>query len=168
MNEELELNLDDLDQIEASEDNRLKVKNRFQQLANDKKALAQEKEAEIAKNKELERERDFFKGFSGQLTKYPKATDHQDKIWEKVRAGYELDDAIVSVLNKEGQLTEQKIEQPIEQPKIEPTVQPIQAEGGSSPTIVTEGNKSVSDMTTSEKLEALKQLEKEGAISMGN
>ena len=44
MDENLDLNLDDLDQIEANADKKLQVRNRFQQLSDKVKSEAQEKE----------------------------------------------------------------------------------------------------------------------------
>ncbi len=159
--EENELNLEDLDLIEAEAENKLKVKNRFQTLSEKVKITAQEKEetesrlkAESEARLQAEKERDFFKTFSSQATNYPNASQHQDKIWEKVRAGYDVEDAIVSVLNKEAQNAPQ--EAPVQ--RSSPT-----AEGGSAQTQISEmGSKDLRDMSMEDKLKALMELEKQG------
>lgn len=150
-----ELNLDNL---EAQAEKKLEIKNRYQQLSDKVKLTAQEKEEALAKVKaeeiartNAEKERDFYKGFSTHASKYPSATEHQDKIWDKVKAGYDIEDAMVSVLNKEGKFT------PPTLPK------PTNIEGGSAPTQMI-GDKTPDQMTTAEKLEALKELDKSGAL----
>ncbi len=151
----------DLDQIENNADKQLQAKNRFQQLANDKRTLAQEKEVLEAKNKEieakslqLEKQAEFYKTFNQVSSKYPEATNYQDKIKEKVEQGYDLEDATVSVLNKEGKLSGGPIT----------PVRP-QAEGGSAVTNVSEGDKSLNEMSMGDKLEALKELERSGELA---
>lgn len=157
MDEELNL---ELDAIESNTEERLKVKNRFQELSEKVKLTAQERDELSAAKKELEsekeslsKERDFYKDFSSNVSKYPGASDYQDQILEKVKAGYTTEDAMVAVLNKEGKLLPQTESRPN-----------IQAEGGSAPTAMT-GNKSLDDMKTEEKLAALMELEKTGALA---
>ncbi len=128
-----ELNLDELDKIETGADNKLQVRNRFQQLANDKRDLSQKLEVEAkakteaeAKLASFEKETNFYKTFNTLSAKYPEAVNFQDKILEKVNQGYDQEDATVAVLNKEGKLG--GVAQPIA---------PIRqnAEGGSAITI---------------------------------
>lgn len=155
MTEELDL---DLDKIEGQSEEKLKVKNRFQTLSDKVKLTAQEKEEALAKVKSeeeartnAEKERDFYKGFSTHASKYPSANDHQDKIWDKVKAGYDIEDAMVSVLNKEGKLT------------APAPAKPTNIEGGSAPTQMI-GDKDPSQMTTAEKFAALQELDKSGEL----
>lgn len=158
--DEQELNLDDLDQIESNVENKLKVKNRFQDLSEKVKTEAQKREeaetklkAEADARLQAERERDFFKNFSSNTTKYPNAAQHQDEIWQKVQKGYELEDAMMLMSSKE---------QTPNTPKSSPTV-----EGGSAPTMLNDGGeKELKDMTREEKLEALMALEKRGGITL--
>lgn len=156
---ELDLTLDELDSVETNAENKLKVKNRFEKLS-EKVILTSKEKEELAKAKEaleneknsLAKERDFYKDFSVNVSKYPQASDFQDKILEKVKQGYATEDAIVSVLNKEGKLTA----------SVETKPAP-QVEGGSAPTTF-EGEKGLSDMTAEEKRNALLDADKRGEV----
>lgn len=148
MEEELELDL---------EEN--KVEKRIKNLSDKVKTTSEERdaktklaeEAEIAKTN-AEKERDFYKGFNQVSTKHPNATEYQDKIWEKVKAGYELEDATISILAKEGKYTQ-----------VETPVQRESAAGGSAATAMAGmGQKSLSEMSKAEKREALNELESKG------
>lgn len=159
------LNLEELDRIEESAENKLKVKNRFQTLSEKVKLEAQAKEqaeakllAEAEARVTAEKERDFFKDFSSKASQYQGASDHQDKIWEKVKAGYETEDAIIAVLGKEGKLGNQ--------PPQEQRQNQVIA-GGSASTILNDGgNKDLKDMTPDDKLNALFEIERQGGISL--
>lgn len=150
-----ELNLD-LDTIESNVQEKEKVKNRFEQLS-EKVILTSKERDEKAKlaetlqadNAAISKERDFFKDFSNNVSKYPAATEYQEQILEKVKAGYSTEDAIVSILNKEGKLTPQAVQQP-----------QTQVEGGSAPTTL-EGTKGIQDMSAEEKFNALNELSNE-------
>lgn len=105
------------------------------------------KEAEEAK-----REAQFYKGFNPLITKYQGAAELQDKIKEKVLAGYDIEDATVSVLNREGKLNTPT---PVQEREI--------VAGGSATTPPTTGKaKPVTEMSQSERWEELKRMEKEG------
>lgn len=162
MENELDLNLDELDQVEASADKKLQVKNRFQQLANDKRALAQEKEAiekakaeAEAKAVQLEREREFYKSFNQLSSRYPEAANYQDQILERVNKGYDVEEATLGLLAKEGKLG-----------GAAPQTKPISvsAEGGSATNNITEGEKPLNDMTEAEKFSQLQEMEKSGEL----
>lgn len=162
MNEELDLNLDELDQIETSADNKLKVKNRFQQLSDKVKIEAQEKEkaqAEAKTNAErvatLEKEASFLKTFSQLSSKHPEAANYQDQILERVNKGYDPEEATLAVLAKEGKLA----------PQAPPPQRTESAEGGSAVTNVSVGEKSLSEMTMGDKLSQLQELEKSGELT---
>ncbi len=159
MDEELNL---DLDTIETNVENKLKVKNRFEQLSEKVILTSKEKDEAQATAKteaeariKAEKERDFYKGFSTNVSKYPNASEYQDKIFEKVNLGYDIEDATVAVLAKEGKLnaTSERVQQP-----------QAQVEGGSAPTTF-EGSKSTNDMKTDEKLDALRELDKTGGLA---
>lgn len=156
-----ELNLD-LDSAETNAEEKLKVKNRFQQLSEKVKIAYQERDEAAAKVKAeeearlvAEKERDFYKDFSSNVSKYPAAAEYHDKIKEKVLSGYLTEDAMVSILNKEGKLSSPTVQ--AERPKA-------QLEGGSSPTII-DGTKPVSEMTVQDKFAALSELDKSGALA---
>ena len=155
-----ELNLE-LDGVETNVENKLKVKNRFEKLSEKVILTSKEKDeaiaraslAEEAKTK-AEKDLNFYKGFSANVSKYPQASAYQEQIKERVDRGYDAEEAILAVLAKEGKLTA-----PVATP---PT--PAQVEGGSAPTL-TEGSKSIRDMTSDEKLEALKSADGAGMLA---
>ncbi len=161
MEKENEINLDELDQIETGADKKLQVRNRFQQLANEKNQARQEREQAEAKVKELEakalqveKESNFYKTFSQLSAKYPEATNYQEQILERVNKGYDQEEATLAVLAKEGKLGTQSVPPP---PAKTPS-----AEGGSAITNVIDGEKT--ELSMSEKLEALKGMEKSGEL----
>lgn len=152
-----ELNLDN---IEVQVEEKLKVKNRFEQLSEKVILTSREKDEALAKaqteadaRQSVEKERDFYKDFSTHASNYPGATEYQNQIWDKVKSGYSTEDAMVSVLNKEGKLTASS-------PEARPT---IQAEGGSAPTSF-EGEKTLDNMSVADKLAALQEVDKSGAL----
>ena len=102
MENENELNLD-LDQIEINEEKKLQVKDRFAKLSEKMTLTAREKE-EAEARLQAEKERDFFRDFSQVSSKYPKATEYQAQILEKVDSGYTTEDATLAILAKEGKL----------------------------------------------------------------
>lgn len=158
MENDLDLNLDSID---GQAEEKLKVKNRFEKLS-EKVILTSKERDEFAKlnetlkgeNSSISKERDFYKDFSVNVSKYPNASSYQDKILEKVKSGYSTEDAMVSVLAKEGKLN--VTSEPVRQSNA-------QVEGGSAPTSF-EGNKSLSDMTPAEKLSALAEADKSGDL----
>ena len=157
MDEDINL---DLDNIEVQAEKKLKVKNRFEQLSEKVITTSKERDEATAKAKEnedakviAEKERDFFKDFSANASKYPAASEHQDAILEKVNSGYTTEDAIVAVLNKEGKLPAPP----------EPEPDKPQVEGGSAPTTL-EGEKTLDNMTPEEKMSALEEADKSGAL----
>lgn len=152
-NEELDLNLDE---IESDTNKKLQVKNRFEKLSEKVITVGKEKEVAEAKAKteeegrlQAEKERDFYRNFSQVSTKYPNVSEYQDQILERVNKGYDMEDAAVAVLAREGKLS----------PKPEP--KPNVA-GGSASTAVTDTEKSVDEMTQDERRQALQDLEKQG------
>lgn len=155
MNDEL-----NLDAIEGEAEEKLKVKNRFEKLSEKVIITSKEKEAEIEARKKAEgerdaisKERDFYKEFSANVSKHPNASEYQDKILEKVKSGYSTEDAMVSVLAKEGKLSSTSQEQNSR----------VQVEGGSAVNIQG-GTKSIKDMTMAEKLSALQDADKSGDL----
>lgn len=147
-------------QTQAKVEEQLKDKNRYEKLSEKVILTSKERDEAQAKVKTEEektaavtKERDFFKDFSANVSKYPQASAYQDKILEKVKSGYSTEDAMVSVLAKEG-----KLSQPVQQPNVP------NAEGGSAPTNL-EGPKSIEDMTVQEKFAALAEADKNGDLA---
>ncbi len=155
-----ELNLD-LDNIEANAQEKLQVKDRYAKLTErgleaEKKAQEAEAKAQSEANRAAKAEKDleFYKSFSQVSSKHPGASDYQDQIKERVDRGMDAEEAAVAVLYKEGKLTQSA---PVQQTRVD-------VAGGSALTNLGEGgSKSVNEMTSSEKMEALMQAEKEGA-----
>lgn len=147
MEEDETLDLNNESDIEAGRQN-----NRFKDLSDKVKTTAKERDdaAMLAKESEskrleAEKERDFFKDFSTASSKYQGAAEYQDQILEKVKAGYDVEDAMVSVLAKEGKLTA-----PI-MPKDSPA-------GGSATTALKgDGEKSVYEMDQAERRKILEE-----------
>lgn len=128
---------------------------RLESLSSKVKETAQERDAATAAQAAAEKERDFYKGFSTIATKYQAAAEFQDKILEKVNAGYDIEDATVSVLNKEGKLS------------APPAAAPGPAAGGSAMVNIPDGGtKSLADMTQADRRAALIEAEKRGDLSV--
>lgn len=162
-NNDIDLSLDELDRIDADSAKKLQVKDRYAKLSENLTAERKAREEAEAKLKaqadaqtQLERERDFLKTFNQVAVKHPEAVNYQDQIMERVNKGIDTEEATVAVLFKEGKLA----------PMGEGVGQTqINAEGGSAMTYVG-GDKSSGDLTASEKLSALADLEKsEGALT---
>lgn len=158
--DELDINLDELDQVDANADKKLQVRNRYQQLANDKRQLAQEKDAEAkaraeaeAKALEAEKKVEFYKNFNQITSKYPEATNFQDQILERVSKGLDMEEATLGLLAKEGKL----------QAPPPPQGEPLRPEGGSAINSL-QGPKETSDMNENEMLDSLRELEQSGEL----
>lgn len=153
--------LGEFDQIESNADSKLQVKNRFQQLANDKREIAQQKEAEAkaraeaeARAKEAEMKAEFYKNFNSVSSKYPEAANFQDQILERVSKGIDMEEATLGILAKEG-----KFGAPAPAPM--PTPSP---EGGSALNTIPDGPKDLADMSQNEMFDALREAEKNGEL----
>ena len=141
--------------VEAVEEDITRDDKRLRTLSSKVEKTSKERDEAETARLAAEKERDFYKGFSGVSTKYPSASEFQDKILEKVNAGYDIEDATVSVLNKEGKLT------------APPPTPPANAAGGSAITDISAGgSKTVADMTQAERRQALLDAEKRGDISV--
>lgn len=154
-----DINLD-FNQIEEEADRKLKAKNRFQDLSEKVRQEAQAKEAAEAKAKaesearaSAEQERDFFKNFAQVSSKYQGSAEYQDKVFEKVKSGYDLEDAIIATMARENKA-------PVNA-GVQSTMQP---EGGSALTQVSE-SQGLNDMSAADKLAQLQELEKSGELS---
>lgn len=159
MDNELEL---DLDTQETNEDITRKEKryntlaNKFGESEKEREKLAKDKEKEEQARASAEKERDFFKNFNQVSTKYQGATEYQDKILEKVNAGYDVEDATISILAKEGKYN-------LTQPKIEAE----KAAGGSATTTIKGGDdKTPEKMSQDERRAALLDFEAKGEFHL--
>ncbi len=119
--------------------------------------LAEEEKTKLqAERDNLAKESAFYKGFNQVSTKYPGANEYQDKILEKVNAGYDVEDATISILAKEGKYT----------PPVA-TVERESPAGGSAATAIPgSGQKTLDEMTRDEKRAALMELEAQGKFKI--
>lgn len=148
---------------ESNEDIISRKDKRLKKLSDDVKdtneRLAVEAEARKKAEEEREnasKERDFFKGFNQVASKYQNANEFQDKIWEKVKSGYDVEDATTSVLIKEGKF-------------IPPEIRTTQesAAGGSASTSMKGGeSKTPDEMSQTERRSSLLDLEARGEFRL--
>ena len=162
MADELELDLDqnlDPDQGQVKQDKRIKdLSEKVKLTSQERDELAKAKEEETRLRIEAEKERDFFKNFNPLVTKYQGAAEYQDKIKEKVMAGYSAEDATVSILVQEGKYT----------PPVAPAAPKESPAGGSAiNTLSPQGNKPLGEMTREERKTALEEVIAKGEISLG-
>lgn len=151
----------DLDTLEENIINENKVEQRIKDLSNKVKLTSQERD-ELSKAKELlenekeavSKERDFYKGFNATISKYPNAGEHQEEILNKVKSGYDIEDATISVLAKVGKFTTPP----------PPRESPV---GGSAVnSLPSSGTKNIAEMTREEKRSALLDAEKRGDLGV--
>lgn len=155
--EELDLELND------EQENINRVEKRIKSLSekvkltseerDEKDRLLQEKEGKLAL---ASKERDFYKGFNQVSAKYPGASEYQDKILEKVNAGYDVEDATISILAKEGKYN-----------PTQPKVEGERVAGGSAVTTM-KGNdsKTPQEMSQDERRAALLDIEAQGGLNL--
>lgn len=160
MSDELDLDPEDAGQqkdehpIDKRIKNALSDRDLAKKEAEENAKLAEEA---ITKRAEAEKERDFYKGFATVASKYQNAAEYQDEIRKKVMLGYDVEDATVSILAKEGKFT----------PPVAPPPPRDNPAGGSAANQIKSGEqKAVGQMTLQEKLTALKEAEARGDISL--
>lgn len=120
------------------------------ELAEAKAALEQEKAA-------LEKELSFQSSYADTLMKYPSASEYKDAIKEKFLVGYEVEDATITILAKEGKFTNT--------PTAEPAMEMASPVGGSATnSITTESEKSPQEMSQEEKRQMLQEIEDRGEL----
>jgi hypothetical protein len=158
MADEEELNLDNEsnEDIISRKDKRLKSLNDSVRETKEELAKQAEEKAKLqAERDNASKERDFYKGFNQVATKYQGANEYQDKIWEKVQSGYDVEDATVAILNKEGKLIPNQ-----------PVVERESAIGGSANTNMTGGSKSPDEMSQAERRAALDEAFAKGDLKL--
>ena len=157
----------DLDVLDDDINRNNAIEERIKSLSGKVKSTAEERDAERARAEEAhaklataEKEIAFFSSFSDSLSKYPTASEYKDAIKEKVLSGYSVEDATVAVLAREGKLQGTQQTQTYTPP-------PSPAGGSATNIPMGTGNKSLKEMSHSEKFQALKDAEARGDISMG-
>lgn len=160
MADELELDLDEnnSEEIINRKDKRIKsLSEKFELSEKEKAEIAKAREEAEAKAQAALKDAEFYKGFNTMSSKYPGAHEYQDKIREKVMAGYDIEDAAVSILNKEGKLT----------PSPAPQARPESAIGGSAATGMNiAAEKPLQDMSMSDLRAQLLDAEKTGEFRL--
>lgn len=154
MDDELEFDLDTDTEDITRKDKRLKslsdkVKEKDEALSTESEAR---KKAEEERDS-IRKENEFFKGFNTVSSKYQGASEFQEQIFEKVKAGYDVEDATISVLAREGKFTAPK--QEIDS-----------AAGGSASTTLSGGEKTMDEMSRDEKRAQLADLESRGEFKL--
>ena len=157
----------DLDRIDENINSNNRVEARITKLTEKVKLTEKERDElnVLVKQKDEElatanKERDFYSKFSDSSAKYEGANEFKDKIREKVMAGYDVEDATVAVLAKEGKLTSPPA----------PVAEKDTVAGGSASTAISgDGEKPMSEMTKEEKRAALteNQGDLEGVLRNG-
>jgi len=158
MADELELDLteDNQEEIISRKDSRIKsLSDKVKLTSEERDTLAKEKEELSAKAAALQKDADFFKGLNTLSSKYQGVHEFQDKIQEKFKSGYDLEDAAISILAKEGKYVPPA-----------PVIERQSPVGGSANTTVTgTDGKGPQEMTQAERLAALTELEAKGELS---
>lgn len=145
------------EEIISRSDKRFKKLNDDVREANENLAKETGEKAKIQAEKDsIAKENAFLKGFNQVSTKYQGANEYQDKIWEKVQSGYDVEDATISILAKEGKYTPPPIKTEKES-----------AAGGSANTSMKGGdNKIPQEMSQTERRAALMDAEAKGELSL--
>lgn len=137
--------------VEERVRNTIKAKKDAEAKAETETKLRIEAEAKLAT---MEKDTSFLNTFTDITAKFPTASEFKDKIKEKVNAGYSVDDATVAVLVAEGKYTA-------------PVVRNENISGGSASNQITnQGTKTVGEMSSNERWDALREEEKKGNIGM--
>lgn len=158
MADEFDLDLGQEDERVNKVEKRIKdLSNKVELTAKERDELAQTKQALEQEKASLTKEVDFFKNFTPLTSKYQGATEFQDKIREKVLAGYDIEDATISVLTREGKF----------QGAPAPEIRESPAGGSAVNTIKAEGPKPLNEMSREEMKAALLEAEKKGDLSLG-
>lgn len=155
----------DLEGLDDEINNTNKVEKRIKDLSQGKKDALEladtervAKEAEATARASAEKERDFYKDFSGVATKYPGASEYQDVIKEKVTtSGYSIEDATITTLAAQGKLN-------IAAPQVERET----VAGGSTLNQLPSsgGVKTVAEMSQEERKQSIMEAEKRGDITV--
>ena len=156
---------DDLDlELESEEQENInKVEKRIKSLSEKVKLTSEERDEKdrllVERDGQLantSKERDFYKGFNAISAKYQGASEYQDKIFEKVKAGYDVEDATISILAKEGKFN-----------PTQPQAEKERVAGGSATTAM-KGNdsKTPQEMTQDERRATLLDAESRGELHL--
>jgi hypothetical protein len=122
----------------SNEPNR--AQERITELSGKLELTAKERDEKGKLLDEVQRERDFYQGFSDVLSTTPAAKDHKEDILAKVKGGYTVEDATFAVLGKAGKLGGVKAPDPVMPAGGSAAIAPPQG-----------GEKPISEMTQAER-----------------
>lgn len=141
------------DELEQELNQPSEAEKRIKQLSEKVKTTSEDRDEkdrllgeQSAKTSEVERERDFFKGFADVVSTNPQAKDHQDDILAKVKSGYTVEDATYAVLGKAGKLGKPE------------TVVETAVAGGSATNSLPQGEKKLDELSRDEKRAELDKI----------
>lgn len=140
--EDENLDLDQEPNVDREDQRNKTLSKKVIETAKERDEMAAAKAQEETEKNAALKERDFYKDFSSQTSKYPAASEYQDAIKEKVMSGYSVDDATVAVLAREGKFTA---------PAPEPIKVDSPAGGSASNTIQSGGDKTIAEMDQAER-----------------
>lgn len=156
----------DLELSTSEEEHTNKVEKRIKDLSGKVRSTSEERDAEKARADKAEAERqtavkdaDFYKNYSTVTSKYPGSAEYLEQIRERVNKGYDLEEATVAVLAKEG-----KFNPPTPTATLAPKTSPIG--GSATTTLPVGGGKTVAEMTQAERRQELMEAEKRGDLGI--
>lgn len=155
MEEELDLDLEGSEEINREKSRNKGLSEKVIQTSKERdeaKALAEKEATEKAA---ALKDVDFYKNFSTVSSKYQGSAEYQDKIREKVNAGYDLEDATISILAKEGKYT-----------PAAPQVEKESPAGGSAVNQIKNSDKPLNEMNKSEMRQKLQEAETRGDLGL--
>lgn len=155
--EELDLNENNQEEIISRKDSRIKsLSDKVKTTSEERDALATKAQEAEAKALSAQKDAEFYKGFNPMTTKYPGASEYQDKIREKAALGLDVEEATMLVMAKEGKYT--------------PAQAPVEREsviGGSANTTMKSGeSKKPEEMTQAERRAAIEEGFAKGEITL--
>ena len=153
MADEIDLELEEQNEPNKTEQRIKDLSGKVRTYATERDEALTAKQTAEAERAEAQKDVEFYKGFSTVASKYQGAAEYQEQIREKVRGGYELEDAAISILAREG-----KYNAP-----ATPQAAPDSPAGGSAANRMPNmADKPISEMSREEKRAALIQAEAEG------
>lgn len=143
-----EENLEEDSNLDVNEDKKDKDRAllRNKDLSDKLAAEAKKREKIEAESETNKKEAEFYKNFNQVSNKYQGSAEFQDKIKELHSKGYDIEDATVSVLNKEGKFVA---------PPQTPAPREQVAGGSATNTIQAQDDKPLEEMSLAEKRKQL-------------
>lgn len=158
--EDENIDLDEGQKVEEISQENNRQLNRTKDLADklrhereEREKIAQEKQKLEAERESAKKEVEFYKGFSTVVGKYAEASTYQDQIREKVLNGYDIEDATISILAREGKFG-----------GVPKSAATTTAGGSATNNFTSDSKKHPSEMNADELRSAILEAEKRGDI----